>query len=143
MTKEVLISIQGVQLGSKEEPIRMTALGSYHFTNGTHYIQYEECATEDQERSKNTIKISSEKVELSKKGAAASQMTFHLSHIEQAIYQTPYGSLSLETNTHSIRLQESNDKIEVGLQYSLFSDAKLMSEHELNIVIIPEPNSPE
>jgi uncharacterized beta-barrel protein YwiB (DUF1934 family) len=135
MTKEVLITIKGQQDGSGEEPVVVTACGIYHFTNGKHYIQYEEKSGESEEVFKNMMKISSNEITLSKKGTQSSQMVFQLNESDQAIYQTPYGSFSFVTDTKSIVLKETNKRIEVRMEYSLSADGSKVSDNEITIFI--------
>lgn len=135
MTKEVLITIKGLQEGSGEIPVVVTAYGNYHYTNGKHYIQYEEKSGETDEVLKNMMKISSEAITLLKKGMHSSQMVFQLYEADQAIYQTPYGSFTFETNTKSIVLNETDKKIEVKMEYTLSADDSKVSDNEIMIVI--------
>lgn len=136
MTKEVDIRIKGQQLGEEEDPVIMTASGTYHLTNGNHYIHYVEEVEGSDDISKNTIKISSKRVILLKKGVQNSQMIFDLQEEDQAIYQTSYGRLTMETDTRMIKLQETQDRIEVQMEYSLFADGSKLSDNRLSIVII-------
>lgn len=135
MTKEVLITISGVQKGSKDEPVVITASGTYHFANERHYVQYEEKVEDADLILKNIIKISPEKIILMKKGAQSSQMIFDLHQEDQAVYQTPYGSFSFTTDTKSIVLRETADRIEVRMEYSLSSDSSKVSDNEILIII--------
>lgn len=137
MTKEVLIIIEGLQLGSEEEPIITKVTGTYHFKNGRHYIQYEDKLSEEEAITKNSIKIAPAMVTLSKKGKANSVMEFILDEITQAIYSTPYGNLILDIKTNSILLKESNDLIEMKMGYSLSTDASHLSDNSIRIKISP------
>ncbi|MDD3172783.1 MAG: DUF1934 domain-containing protein [Herbinix sp.] len=135
MTKDVIISIKGIQLGAEEEPVIMTAMGTYHLTNGKHYIQYDEKIEDSDISLKNTLKISTFGVLLTKKGVQHSQMAFDLNETTRTVYQTPYGNLSLEVKTKSIQIKEASEKIEVKLKYSISDDVSKMSENELIIAI--------
>lgn len=134
MTKEVLISIEGLQLGSEEEPIITKVTGTYHFTNGRHYIQYEE-KSEEEAITKNSIKITPAKVTLSKKGITNSVMEFIMDEVTQAIYNTPYGNLIFHIKTSFMLLEESKDLIEMKMGYSLSSDASKLSDNRISIKI--------
>ncbi len=134
MTNEVIISIKGIGSG-EEEAIWLSARGSYHNRNGKHYIQYEERTEEKEAVINNTIKISNSLVSLTKKGAQQLQMDFDQKEPTQAVYQTPYGSLILDINTKCIQQKEAPGRIEIQLEYSLFSDKELLSDHELFIII--------
>jgi uncharacterized beta-barrel protein YwiB (DUF1934 family) len=137
MTKEVSITIEGVQIGAEEAPILMTASGTYHMQNGKHYIQYEEQPEEGQGCIKNMIKISAVEVAMTKKGTANSEMNFVLNHNSQITYQTPYGNLFFEAQTSLIKVVEKDTSLEVTMEYSLFSNEDHISDHRTIIRIHP------
>lgn len=136
MTKEVLITIEGQQLGHDEEPIIVTSPGTYHFRNGRHYIQYQEILTDSGAISNNTIKISPSHILLSKKRTNhISQMEFALNEITQTRYQTAYGDLSFDIRTDSIAVSEELEKIEVTMNYSLSTNDAHVSDNRISIII--------
>ena len=137
MTKQVLITIEGRQINGDEEPIIITAPGTYHFTNGRHYIQYDEKLEESETVSKNTIKIGTSKVVLVKKLLQISEMVFDLNEITQTVYQTPYGNLVFDVKTYSILLKEGAEKIEVFMEYSLSADSALVSDNSITVTVTP------
>lgn len=135
MTKEVLVTIEGMQQGDDAEPIVVTVPGIYHQANGKHYVQYEEKLTDSEEHSKNTIKISASNVLLSKKTSEVSQMEFVLGEITQTIYQTGYGNLHFDVKTDSIVLLEEEDRIRVRMSYTLSTAEVLVSSNNILITI--------
>ncbi|HWT75383.1 MAG TPA: DUF1934 domain-containing protein [Mobilitalea sp.] len=138
MTKEVFVTIEGLQKGTEEEAIIVTAPGIYHFTNGRHYIQYEEKLADSGEVSKNTIRIEPSQVVLSKKVMQVSQMIFDLQEITQTAYLTPYGNLMLGIKTASINLKEELERIEVSMDYALSSEEAFLSDNSIRITVIPK-----
>jgi uncharacterized beta-barrel protein YwiB (DUF1934 family) len=138
MTKEVSIIIEGLQLGSEEEPVVTAVSGIYHLHNDRHYIQYDEKSEEGEGITKNTIKIALTKIELSKKGANSTQMIFDLNEETFAIYQTPFGSMSFDVKTTEITMDEAPDKIQVKLTYSLSANASHISNNQIMILITPQ-----
>lgn len=135
MTKEVSVIIEGLQLGSEEEPVITVASGIYHFHNDRHYIQYDEKSEDGEGITKNTIKIALTKIELSKKGANSTQMIFDLEEETLAVYHTPFGSMSFDVKTTEITLSEAPDKIQVKLLYSLSANAAHLSSNQIKILI--------
>jgi uncharacterized beta-barrel protein YwiB (DUF1934 family) len=135
MTKDVLITIEGLQHGSEEAPVTTTAYGTYHLTNGWHYITYDDISTEGEAATKNTIKIKLDQIILTKKGTQLTQMNFELKETTQANYQTPYGSLTLEIKTTKILIMASEENIEVKLDYSLSTEDSPLSDNSLTIQI--------
>ncbi len=135
MTKEVSIIIEGVQLGSEEEPIIITASGTYHLHNDKHYIQYEEMSEEGHGSVQNRIKLSMTQVEMIKKSATNSQMSFDLNRRTEIIYQTPYGNLFFEAKTTLLTITETERLIEATLEYSLYSNDEPISDNRTIIRI--------
>ena len=80
MTKEVLISIKGLQfegpMNDRHEQVELIVAGSYYFKNGVHYLMYDEQMEGFPEPSRTMIRISPERVEMSKSGGFAVSMIF-------------------------------------------------------------------
>lgn len=137
MTKEVSITIEGIQLGSEEAPIIMTASGTYHMHKDKHYIQYEEQSEEGLGSIKSMIKIGLTQIEMTKKGTGNSEMTFDLNQKTEVIYRTPYGTLFFEAMTSRIAVEEAEEEIVVRLEYSLFTNDETISDNRTTIRILP------
>ena len=135
MTKEVIITIEGIQSGTGEEPILVTAPGIYHYINGRHFIQYEEKTEDAGKVSKNTIKISASNILLDRKTPNLSRMEFDLAAKTRTYYRTQYGDMVFDIKTESIKLEEGPDKIAVGLLYTLFTNEEKLSDNNIIITI--------
>ena len=71
MTKDVLITISGVQMLDEEDAdVEMVTRGDYYQKNGKHYILYDEVMEGFDGRVRNVIKISPNSVDIIKKGVA-------------------------------------------------------------------------
>lgn len=136
MTKEVLITIEGLQPGAEDDPVIETACGIYHYLNGRHYIQYDHKPQDEEGIIKNTIKIGLNQAEMTKKGAGISQMSFDLGRMTEAVYQTPYGNLCFEVKTTKMAISETPDMIRIKLEYSLYSQDSCLSNHETLLTIV-------
>ena len=68
MTKDVLISISGLQFaeGENSEPVEVITSGSYYKKNGKHYILYDEVAEDTAGTTKNIIKLGDEVLDITK-----------------------------------------------------------------------------
>jgi uncharacterized beta-barrel protein YwiB (DUF1934 family) len=135
MTKEVSITIEGLQLGAEEEPVVLKATGTYYFSKDNHYIQYEEREQEKSNAIRSTIKITPSQVTLLKKGEQLSQMVFDLEEITKTEYQTGYGSLLLDIRTKSIDLKEMPERLELKMSYTLSAGDSPLSENIITITI--------
>ena len=71
MTKDVLITISGIQMIDEEDSdVEMIVRGDYYQKNGKHYILYEEMMEGFTGKVKNVIKISPSGMDIIKKGIA-------------------------------------------------------------------------
>ena len=78
MTKDVLLSIKGLQIGENEQndTIEVISPGDYYFRNGKHFFMYEEVMEGQKESTRNMIKVRDNYMELTKKGAVNVHMIF-------------------------------------------------------------------
>lgn len=139
MTKEVIVSIAGLQYETEqEEAIEVISLGEYYFRNGKHFVLYDELLDQESAPDKTvrcTLKISKNQVELTKKGEAASHMVFELGKSHMNYYTTPYGDLMIGVTTKSIEIVETEKEIMVELLYALDINYQYVSECNLTIKI--------
>lgn len=140
MTKDVILNIEGRQLDSDEMVMIVKADGVYHLQHQKHFIQYDEPAETEGAVIKNMIKISPNRIEITKKGAVSSQMYFDLDQNTEAIYQTPYGDLCFQIRTSTIFLEATENSILVKLEYSLYTEDSLLSDHRTVILIQAKPS---
>ena len=141
MTKEVLISISGLQFElNSEEPLEVISVGEYYWRNGKHYIIYDELMMEDDnshEMTKNTIKISDNQVDIIKKGTNNVHMIFELNKKNITLYNTPYGDLLVGIYTTSLKQTQTEEEIVVGLEYALDINSNHVSDCNITIRITP------
>ena len=127
MTKEVIITIKGLQAGpdSDGEPIEMITTGEYFYKNNKHYILYEEVMEGETATNKNRVKIAPGHVELTKSGLVSVQMVFEENQKTVSHYNTPYGTLLMGIEAKTVSVQETEDEINVAITYAL----ELNEEH--------------
>ena len=134
MTKDVLISISGIQIADGENSdVEMITTGDYFLKNGKHYIVYGEVMEGFDGMVKNTIKIHPGCLDIMKKGIANVHMVFEEDKKNIACYATPYGDMMVGINTNHISIDESEDKLKVRVDYSL--DINYEHVSECNIVV--------
>ncbi len=138
MTKEVSVIIEGYQAESNEEPVITRAPGTYHLHKDRHYISYEEPLGEGEGVIRSRIRLDTARVEMTRSGAACARMSFEESRNTEAVYQTPYGELRFEIRTSRITIGEVRDRLEAGLEYSLFSNGTCVSRHRTVIKVVPQ-----
>ena len=122
MNKDVLIHVRGLQLmetDDEQEPIEIVVPGQYYFRNGSHYLRYEEMLDDSAQTTVNYIKISSEGVEIRKQGQVNVHMVFEQGKKNKTFYNTPYGTLQMGIAATGLELKESEDDIQMKVDYAL------------------------
>ncbi len=122
MNKDVLIHVRGLQLmetDDEQEPIEIVVPGQYYFRNGSHYLRYEEMLDNSAQTTVNYIKMSSEGVEIRKQGQVNVHMVFEQGKKNKTFYNTPYGTLQMGIAATGLELKESEDDIQMKVDYAL------------------------
>lgn len=135
MTKDVLVTIEGLQIDVDAEAIKVCESGQYHLRNGKHYIQYDEKVEGGKGVIKNIIKISQNQISIIKKGFNETTMVFNVNEVTRTDYSTPYGMLPLDIRTKIIRLDELENEILVFLTYSLSMSDNHLTDNSIKIKI--------
>lgn len=144
MTKEVLISISGLQMAvndmesNDDEPIEVLSAGTYYFKNGKHYVFFEEVAEGMQGVTKTQLKWKdTEWLEVSKKGLSNVHMIFEKNKKNRCYYDTPFGQLNLGIFMTDMFVDEKEDSINIRAEYSLDVSYEPLAECTIRIHICP------
>lgn len=143
MTKDVLISISGLHMGTGEEtggeePVEIITPAFYYLKNGKHYVLYDEVIEGVPGVVKNTIKISgNERFEVRKTGIANTRMVFEKGKMNMTSYDTPFGQMMVGIHTRDIETEIGEEKIEISITYSLDINSEPLSDAEIHVRIIP------
>ena len=142
MTKDVLISISGLQFagGENSEPVEVITSGSYYKKNGRHYILYDEVAEDTAGTTKNIIKLGDEVLDITKRGETNVHMMFEKNRKNVTYYYTPYGSLLIGIDAKSVDVQETENDIDVKVNYELEVNYEHMADCTLNMSIKSKNN---
>ena len=122
MNKDVLIHVRGLQMmetDDAQEPIEIVVPGQYYFRNGSHYLRYEELLDDTAETTVNYIKMSPNGVEVRKQGQVNVHMVFEEGKKNKTFYNTPYGTLQMGISATGLELKESEDGIQMKVDYAL------------------------
>ena len=119
-----------------KDPIEMVTIGTYYLRNGKHYILYDELS-EDNEVTKNVLKIGSNSVELTRKGPQGSHMIFEEGKENLSYYDTPFGSLLMGVNTSSIDWMEEEEQMRLQVDYDLSVNSDHVSKCKIDVNIRP------
>lgn len=120
MTKEVLVTISGLQFATEEnDSLELITAGSYYKKNGKHYILYDEVMEGFDGVTKNVIKVSDHLMDVTKKGVTNVHMMFEKNKKNVTYYYTPFGSLLIGIDTKKVEVRETENEINVKVDYKL------------------------
>lgn len=123
MTKEVLVSIRGMQMLpdaiEMEDPVEIVVAGEYYCQNGRHFIKYEEMMEGFDEATQNMIKVKPDGVEVRKKGVTNVHMVFEENKKNLTYYQTPFGILQMGISATKVEVSETEENIDIAIDYAL------------------------
>lgn len=135
MTKQVLVSISGLQFTSQEsaEPVEIVTVGEYYLRNGKHYVLYEEAVEGFRDRIWNLLKFWEGGLEVTKKGLIRTNMVFVRGEKTISSYETPFGSMKIGFLTKEIELCETEDDIDLRVRYSLEVDSIFLADCSIRV----------
>lgn len=134
MAKDVLVSVKGTQfIDGEKDSVEIITSGAWYEKNGKQYLLYEETYEEMQVTTKNTVKITPELVEVTKKGAISSRMVYELGKQHMSDYVTPMGLIVLGITTKDIFVEADSDKLRLELHYTMEMNGQFVSDSILEI----------
>lgn len=134
MTKDVLITISGVQmLDDDDEDVEMVTRGDYYQKNGKHYIMYDEQMEGFEGTVKNIIKVSPDSVDIIKKGITSAHMQFEKNKKNLSCYTTPLGDMVVGIQANRIKINEEPDSLLVNVDYSLDINYEHLSDCSIRL----------
>lgn len=142
MTKDILLSISGLQFGPDDDntdSVEVITPGEYYYKNGKHYIIYEELQEGFSQVTKNLIKLEPHSMNITKKGLTNVNMVFEKNKKNVTYYETPFGNILVGISAKNIDLKETKDNIDVVIDYAL----EMNYEHLANCSIIMNIKSKE
>lgn len=145
LTKEVLVSIQGLQIlsnGVREtltdeelDSIKTICQGEYYCKNDTQFVIYDELSEDFVEPVKNMIKLKDKEFTLTKKGAVNAQMVFLEGKKTITEYITPFGNLFIALDTKKIDVEEGEDFLKIHINYGLEANYQFIAECDVYVEI--------
>ena len=135
MTKEVIITICGLQNGPETDgdPIEMIVAGEYFYKNNKHYILYDEVMEGESQVTKNRIKISNGRMELTKSGVVNVNMIFEENVKNITQYYTPYGALSMGIDAKKVEIAGSEHELDVKAEYAMEMNGEFVADCKISI----------
>ncbi len=139
MTKEVLLSLKGLQMeqGDGAEELETITPARYYHKNGSHYIVYEEMTEGFSDTTRNIIRVQDSCVEVSKKGLVNVRMLFEQNRKNITSYLTPYGNILIGVDTESVQVQEKENQIKVEVAYTLEANYQYLADCKIEMELRP------
>ncbi len=139
MTKEVFLSLKGLQMESSESAQEMETItpAEYYWKKDSHYVIYEEMTEGFNEKTRNMIKFQGSCLEVSKKGLINVHMVFEKNKKNMTSYMTPYGNILIGIDTESILLKESEEQIKLMVAYSLEANYQHLADCKIELELRP------
>ena len=136
MAKDVLVSVKGTQfIDGEKDSVEVITSGTWYEKNGKQYLLYEETYEGMQATTKNTVKITPELVEVTKKGAISSKMVYELGKQHMSDYVTPMGLIVLGVTTKDIFVEANAEKLHMELRYAMEMNGEFVADCNIHINI--------
>lgn len=139
MEKEVLITINGTHTDSDNitDTVSLKVLGQYFVRGEFTYLIYEEKVDESDEIIKSMIKLHDDCAVVTKRGAVDSSMVYKLGEDTFNHYATPYGVLKMDIHTDEIMIIETEDRIDITIEYYMATKGSRITTCSMEIVVTP------
>lgn len=137
MTKDVLIAIKGMQFEGAEDPeeIEVIQRGQYYERNGSHYLLYDEPVEGSSDIIRNRIKFKENEVQVAKKGAVNTTLTFTKNEKNMTNYATPFGNLVVGIDTQRIALEMAEERMGIQVDYALDINYEFLADCKISIEV--------
>ncbi|MBO5070715.1 MAG: DUF1934 domain-containing protein [Roseburia sp.] len=137
MTKEVLVKITGLQFAEDtgNDSVEIITSGDYYKKNGKHYILYDEVQEGTADTTKNIIKLGTDMLDVTKRGVSNTHMLFEKDKKNMSYYYTPFGSVLVGIDAKKIDVRESEDSINVLVDYELEINYEHMADCKITMDI--------
>lgn len=138
MTKNVLLSIRGLQFEGAVEPgtIETITRGTYYKRNGSHYVLFEDMMEGSDEVVDSIMKFNENEMQLTKKGPINVSMLFEPNRKNIANYETPYGAIQIGIDAKRLEVEEEMDKIALNIDYELEVNYEHLADCSILVEII-------
>ncbi len=140
MTKDVLVTIEGLQFGDGAneqdlDKIETICPGQFYEPKDSKYVVYEEQVEEIDLPITNRIKIKDNEVTVTKKGPFQVQMVFEAGRKTMTEYSMPFGQIMLGIETQKLQVDETEEEIKIYIKYALEVNYQFVSDCEIKINI--------
>ena len=137
MTKDVMISVSGIQFGPDVdgEKVEVITKGNYYKKKNKHYLLYDEITEGIDGVTKNTVKFDENAFQLTKSGVTNVNMFFEENKRNITNYITPFGSITIGIDAHNIEVIETDEQIRIRIDYALDVNYEHLANCEIRMDI--------
>ena len=138
MTKDVLVKISGLQFAEDQDsgPVEIITTGNYYKKNGKHYILYDEVQEGFDGVTKSVIKVNDDFLDVTTKGVTKVHMMFEKNKKNMSYYNTPFGNLLVGLNATDVKVNETEDNIDIKVDYKLEVNYEHLAECSISMNIM-------
>ncbi len=138
MTKDVLLSIRGLQFNAAAEETNVETVtpAEYYKRNNKHFVVFEESSEGFEETTRNIIKFQEHSLDLTKRGLVNVHMIFDENKKNMANYVTPFGNILVGIDARRVRMKEEDQRISVDVDYALEINYEYMADCKLTVNIM-------
>lgn len=120
---------------STDDAIEVISVASYAKIGNSEYIKYDEVYDGISQKTTNIIKISEDKIEVTKKGAVTTHMTYIKNKQTTAVYETPFGNMNFSIFTRKMDIDRTEDSLKATIEYSMDVNGQPVSENWVEIEV--------
>lgn len=129
-----MISLSTIQYAAEgEDKIELLTKGRFAEKDGKYYIIYEESEVTGFEGTTTTIKVSEDKLTLTRRGRFNSRMEFIKGEKRLCNYPTPYGAIPVAVDPISLETNLNGEGGSVDITYMLDLSNQLYAKNELKL----------
>lgn len=140
MTKDVLVSLKGLQfsLAEEETHVETVTAAEYYRKNNSHYVIFDELFEGFEGSARNVIKFKEHSLDLTKRGLVNVHMIFEENRKNMTNYSTPFGDIMIGIDAKKVRLEEAEEEIQVDVDYALEINYEYLADCKLSMKICPK-----
>lgn len=137
MEKDVWVSVEGLQLGGETDGDRIEIItpGSYYRKKDHHFVLYDEISEDSEEITRNVVRFDRDMLSINKSGFTNVEMVFEKNKRNMTNYVTPYGSLLVGIDTNRLDIRESDDVINIDIDYALDINYEYLADCSIKMEI--------
>ena len=135
--KHVIITVKGIQITADEPATDMELVteGEYTYENGTGWFTYEESEITGMEGTTTRFDFSPTEAVITREGSVSSKMIFMEGKLNVFLYNTPWGSMTMGIDTHSIESDLNEHGGSIDIDYTLTFDRAPLSRNRFSVKI--------